>query len=242
MLKFAAEKLKLIQSLLLELFEPPQLRKFIAEWGGRQIANQIPPEVVTAELLAHGVTMTLERNGMLDETLFVELYRERPRCKPEIERVAQEFGVVIAGEASLVAVPGALVVRTPDYVIQNAYASLRSQRDLLRTFFQGPVSIHGAIEVFGRDQDLTPAIEAIRAWIREHAGAFSYAPVRNALHQLGLLAAGFAARDDGVKVLTMFAAMLLLPQLEGQLKSLARFAQLTESELYSMALQQLDGG
>lgn len=242
MLKFAAEQLKLIQSLFLDLFDPSQLRKFITEWGGRSIANQIPPEVVSPELLVHGITLTLERNGMLDETLFVELCRERPRCKSAIERVAQEFGIAVPSDTTLVATSGPLVVRTPDYVIHNAYESLRRQRDLLRTFFQGPVSIHGIIEILGRDQDLTPAVEAIRAWVREHAGAFSFAPVRNALHQIGLLSAGLAARDPALKTLMVFAAALAIPQLEGHLKGLSRFAQLTESELYSMALQQQDGG
>jgi len=240
MLKFAGNQLKLVQNLLLELFDASQLRKFVGDWGGRSIAHQIPPEVVSPEILAHGITLVLEKNGMLEEQLFVELYRERPNRKAIIDEVAKECGVAVPVEADLSGAPKSISIRTPDYVVQHAYESLRAQRDLLRTFFQGPVSIHGIIENLRNAQDLALTMESIRAWIREHAGAFAFAPVRNALHQLGLLAAGMGAKDSTLQGITALAAMVLMPQLEGQLKGLARFASLTESEVYAMALQQLD--
>lgn len=227
-----------LHCLLGELFDQQQLRRFIADWGGHSIARQLPGESVPLETLAHGAVVVLRRNGMLDRELFRELQRARPGQQALLSEVASKCGcgpLDAAGPDAVIAWPG---VRTPDYVVQHTYESLRAQRDVAREFVNH-FSLPKILMIAGGTGAPERFTSILLEWLNRRADELTYPPVRNAMQHLGLAITGLAAPDEGVRLMTLMATFLAAPQIEAHLTQVRSFAALSEVQLYELVLREL---
>ena len=227
---------KRLESLLRELMEPSEIRRFIGNLFGRQITSQLP-EAATHELLAHGTVMVLQRNGLINEELFVELVSERPAQVSEIEAVAKGFGFEVATRGngtSLLARPA----RTPDYVVRDTYESLRRQRTLLRELTHGDLHLGRVLgaALRGNEGDLAEIPERVASWIDAHRHEFTIPQLKAPLEAVALGASTFAL-DTDVGMFGLLAAVgiggdkVLAP-----LNQLFAFANLSDQQLYELTL------
>lgn len=232
--------LKRLEALFRTLMDGKQLRRFIGNLFGRDITAQLPEGECSDELLTHGAVAVLARNGLIQQTLFLELVGERPQQHVEIEEVAQVFGVQVVavggGAALRVRTP-----RTPDYVIRDTYDSLRGQRMLLRQLTHGEIHIGRLLGAMAQqdEQALVSLPARVIVWIDAHRHEFTVPELQVALTGVHMLASMFAAQAELGAVGSLIA--VLTGEGERTLKQLYGFAGLADQDLYALALQ-LAGG
>lgn len=232
----------LICQLFIELFDPMQLRQFVHDWVGGSISQQLPGDVVSLEALAHGAVVILRRNGVLDRNLFRELSRIRPGQHVLLQRIANQCG---AGDLDLPTTEGSTFlavpsVRTPDYVVQQAYESLRHQRDVVREFVHH-FSLPKLLMATGGSGAADKFTVFVLSWLETRAGEIAFPPVRNALQNLGLAIAGLSSGDEGLRAVSTLATFLMGQQIDAHVRTVKSFAALTEVQLYELVLRDVEG-
>lgn len=227
--------LKRLETLLRDLMDGKQLRRFIGNLFGRQVTSQLP-EDCTHELLANGTVALLERNGLINQELFIELVGERPQMQGQIAEVAQIFGLAVVSANDTSSVP-AWTPRTPDYVIRDTYADLRRQRTLLRQLTHGDIHLSRIFGVIARqDERAMVALPGrVVAWIDTHRHEFSLPDLQSALATVHTLASLFLVQTEAGLVGSLVA--LYTGQLEPTMKSLYNFADRPDQDLYALALK-----
>lgn len=233
---------KRLESLIRELMEPSEIRRFISNLFGRQITSQLP-ETATHELLAHGTVMVLERNGLINEELFVELVNERPAQGDEIQAVAREFGLAVQ-ERLVRAGPVAHAVRTPDYVVRDTYESLRKQRTLLRELTHGELHIvrfMGAA-LRGNDRDLAEMPLRVATWIDAHRHELTLDQLQAPLSAVQMIASVFVQDPEVGMIGTLGAIGIGGDRFLAQLNQLFAFANLSDQQLYELTLTLVGSG
>ncbi len=229
-----------IAAMFMAMFTATELRQFIHEWVGGSIARQLPGEIVSLDVLARGAVAVLRRNNLLDRHLFDELLRVRPHQQSTMAELAEQCSsgalAVVAPDATALALPSH---RTPDYVIQQTYESLRAQRDLVRVLVHHFSPAQFVLSVDNASAERGP-LNAVRAWMDAHAAQIAYPPVRQALQALGLAYAGLSARDEGIQMFSaIIITFLVSDPIKSHLRTVQQFAQLTEVQLYDLVLQEV---
>jgi hypothetical protein len=227
-----------LHRLLRELFDPQQLRQFLRDWGGYSIADQLPGEIASLEAVADVAIVLLRRNGMLDRSLFLALQRARPGQHALLSRLCEQCGcgpLDAASGADAIALPP---VRTPDYVVQHTYESLRAQRDVAREFVNH-FSLPKILMLAGGTGSAEKFTAILLEWLNSRAGELTYPPVRNAVQHLGLAITGLAAPDEGIRLITLLGTFLAAPQIEAHLTQVRAFAALSEVQLWELVLREL---
>lgn len=85
------ENLFPLRNLLLNLFQPEELRMFIHLRVDANLVHALPGKEASAEVLAYGTCVALEQRGYLDARLFEPMIEERPLREAEIRRVERAF-------------------------------------------------------------------------------------------------------------------------------------------------------
>lgn len=227
---------KRLESLFRDLMEPSELRRFIGNLFGRQITSQLP-EVATHELLAHGTVRVLDRNGLINEELFVELVSERPGQVSEIEAVARGFGLEVLTRGDLTPLL-ARPVRTPDYVVRDTYESLRRQRTLLRELTHGDLHLGRFLGVAlrGNEKELAQIPDRVAGWIDSHRHEFTIPQLSGPLEAVALGASTFAVDPEFGMIGLIAAVGLGGDKVLAQLNQLYAFANLSDPQIYELTL------
>lgn len=229
--------LKRLESLIRELMEPGEIRRFISNLFGRQITSQLPAEA-THELLAHGTVTVLERNGLINEELFVELVSERPAQGKEIVAVAREFGLKGLARISQ-GVPLVSGVRTPDYVVRDSYESLRRQRSLLRELTHGELHLGRIVGagLRGDADELAQLPQRVAVWIDSHRHEFTVPQLQAPLEAVALGASTFVLDPEVALIGVLVVVGLGGDRFVASLKQLTAFASLSDQQLYELTLK-----
>lgn len=83
----------MLSGLLGEVFSADELRRFIRETCGRQVADMLPGPMTSLASLAAETATLLQRQGLVTADLRAALYASRPRRADDIDRVFAALGV-----------------------------------------------------------------------------------------------------------------------------------------------------
>lgn len=83
----------MLSKLFTEVFSADELRGFIREACGRQVADMLPGSTMSLALLATETVTLLQRQGLVTADLRTALYASRPRKVDDIDRVFNALGV-----------------------------------------------------------------------------------------------------------------------------------------------------
>lgn len=234
--------LKRLELLFQDLMDSAELRRFVNNLFGRQITSQLPSEA-THELLAHGTATVLQRNGLINDELFVELVNERPNMHSQIQAVAQEFGITSVprtGVDGIVLRP----VRTPDYVVRDTYESLRRQSTLLRTLSHGEIHLSRLLghAIRQNDAEIAGLPGRVVAWIDAHRHEITLAELKGPLEAVYVAASAFAVNPQVALLGSLAAVFVGGDKAIKSITQLVSFASLSEQELYKLALKLVESG
>lgn len=234
-------RLKRLETLLRNLWDASQLRRLIANACGAQVTSQLP-EACSHELLAHGAVTVLERNGMITDELFVELITERPKQRAQIEEVAREHGVINL-PAILVPLPRRRRIRsvvTPDFVVRDTYKRLRRQHSLLRKLTHGELHVARLFDIAARQQSkaLKALPRRVASWIDKYHHEFTVRELSSALTAVRAVATAFQVSPE----VGLLGSLLGLSTDKGRnaVKQLMSFGELSDQELYVLALKMVE--
>lgn len=231
-------RLRRLETLIFTITDSNQLRRVITNAFGTRVMSQLP-EVCSHELLARGTVTVLDRNGLINDDLFIELLDERPKMRAMIEEVAREHGV---GNLPVPTDPPPRkrrrkAVSTPDFVVRDTYKRLLRQRTILRKLTHGELHVARLFDIVTRQE--TKAMKALPrrvvSWIEKHLHEFSLRELQSALTGVRTVAAMFVFSPKA----GLLGSLVGLSTDSGRtaVKQLITFAELSEQDLYLLALK-----